>query len=191
MQFILDYGYLLIFLAVLIDTFPGGGFLIPEEMVMAVAGFYAAQGNFKVFTIYLIAVFALFIGQILLFNLSKKYGKSLLKLVRLDERKQKILHKYLQHNGWWVNVAFRFTSTMRSAMAIISALGNYPFSRFIKYEIGLALLKPLVFIVIGYFVGQTIEEVESIVSQVVIFFLVLGIASGLISLLISRKIFRE
>lgn len=191
MQLILDHGYLIIFLAVLIDTFPGGGFLIPEEMIIALAGFYAAQGKLNVAIVYLLASVGLFTGQILLFFLSKKHGQKLLKMLRMDDRKQQILHKYLIQNGWWVNIAFRLTSTMRSAVAVISALGNYKFSTFLKYELALALLKPLIYLGIGYFIGQTVEQVQSIVGQVVLFFLIFGIGSGIVSVIISRKIFRD
>jgi membrane protein DedA with SNARE-associated domain len=193
-EFVLNnaqHSYLIVFLAVFIDSLPLGGLLVPEEIVMALGGFLASQTNISLVYLCIASSSGLLIGQIALYILGNKYGKALLNFMRISGKKQDKLKDYLDRNSFIVNIMLRFSSTLRSVVAISTGMNNYSFKRFISIEIFFSILRGTGYVLVGYIIGGSIDIIDSFVSQLGVFLLIIVVISLTISLYTSRELFKD
>jgi len=183
--------YLILFIVIFVDCFPVFGFLLPEEFFITMAGFYASMGSHSYITGVIIATTAMVIGQSVMYKVSQRHGKLILKFFRFKDEKRKIIEKYIDGNIFWMKFLFRLTSTTRTFVAVISGYRKYSFQEFIKLEIVVSLIRSLFYISLGYFIGESVDQIDSVVDKLGYLIVTIILVSTSVSVISSRKVFRD
>ncbi|HEX8226762.1 MAG TPA: DedA family protein [Candidatus Saccharimonadales bacterium] len=185
-EFIISSGLLVIALTVFIECAFFGGFFLPGDSLLFLAGFISGRGEHNIiFTIVLIFAAAV-LGNIVGYKIGQKTGP---KLFRKEDgfffQKDNILKAqqfYTKHGGKTLILA-RFVPVMRTFAPLVAGIGNMPFNRFFAYStIGAALwavLVPLSGFYAYRILGHAID-IEKFVMPVVLTIAVVSIGGSLI-----------
>lgn len=175
------YGYLIVFLAILIDSLPFGGTIVPEEFILAFAGVSAANDTSRVVSFAILAAVAMLIGQVLVYFIGRRYGEKALDKLNVSQKRRDQMEVFILKNKLWFNLVARFSSTLRSVIGLLSGLHRIDFRQFLAYELAVIVVKVPFFLGLGYFFGVGSEQLDSLVEQITV---MTGVVIGF-SLLIS------
>lgn len=180
----------IVFISIAIDSIPIAGMIMPEELVLSLAGFLVAQEGLSLTPLILIGSLTLIAGQVLLFFVSQKYGGVLLDILRIKPRQRAILERYINQNNVVVNIVMRLPSTMRAIIAILSGLGKQPIGRFLIYESIISTLRVSGYLILGYLIGGNVMDLESLLGQIMTLVMASVGVSILLSVFTSRELFK-
>jgi membrane protein DedA with SNARE-associated domain len=184
--------YLFLALVIIIDALPIAGMIIPDEIAIAFAGFIIAQNSGSMIFAITLSVSLLLLTQLIMYWLGAKYSNHTINWLNKKSPKLVIaVEKYLNSNDLLVNILLRFTSSIRAVYAFISGIRKYDINKFVAYEIFVSTLKSILYLSIGYFIAQSVEEVESLTQQVGYMIAAIVVIAIGISIYSTWRIMRE
>jgi membrane protein DedA with SNARE-associated domain len=135
-QWLMDYGYLAVFLVVGMESI---GVPVPGETMLIVASVYAGSThNLSIALIVLVAAAGAIVGDNIGYTVGRQGGWRLLRRyghrVGIDERRLKLgRYLFLRHGG---KVVFfgRFVSILRTYAAALAGANHMPFPRFFSFN---------------------------------------------------------
>ena len=190
----LDYFYITLLMAVESSVIP-----FPSEVVVAPAGYMAAEGNLNIFLVILFATIGSLIGAIANYVVSLYVGRPIIykfadsRLGRLCLlNKDKIIHaeKYFDNHGVIATLIGRLIPGIRQLISIPAGLSRMHFGAFLWWTFLGAFIWNCVLAAIGYIAaGQMtlIKEYSHELSIVLIALFGVGIAYIVIKQIIKRK----
>ena len=156
MQYVTDYGWIAIFVIVLLEYLNLPGF--PAGVIMPLAGLWAAQGNINFALALLITVAAGLTGSIILYALGRTGGGYFLtQYYRRFPKHQKVIESkiaYLQQKG---SVGIFVSKLIPMVRTLISIPAGVIWMDFAKYCISSTLgiiVWNLIFVGAGYLLGD-------------------------------------
>lgn len=157
MQYMADYGWIAIFVIVLLEYLNLPGF--PAGIIMPMAGIWAAKGNIGFVTAFLITVAAGLTGSLILYFMGYKGGELFLQryLSRFPNQRQVIEEKLLWIRekgcfGIFVSKLIPMIRTLISIPAGVSKMNLFKYT--VSSTLGICLWN-LFFVGAGYFLGDT------------------------------------
>lgn len=124
------YGYIVLFLYSL-----GGGFV-----ALLGAGVLSFMGKMDLTLSIAIAFAANFIGDSLMFYLSRYHKREMMEYFKKHRRKLAFSHLLLKHNGSWIIVVKKFIYGLKTLVTLAIGLTKYDFWKFSAYNaIGAAI----------------------------------------------------
>ncbi|HEY9202869.1 MAG TPA: DedA family protein [Sulfurimonas sp.] len=166
---IFDWGYLGIFLLMTIES----SFIpFPSEIVLIPAGYLASSGDMNMGMIMLSALsgsmagafinyfLALFLGRKIL----KKYGKYFF----ISEDALGKMDRYFQKHGHISTFIGRLVPGIRQLISIPAGLARMNLAVFSTYTALGAGIWALILVMLGYFIGENQELIESYLKQITI-----------------------
>lgn len=166
---IFDWGYLGIFLLMTIES----SFIpFPSEIVLIPAGYLASKGDMNMGMIMLSALggsmagafinyfLALFLGRKIL----KKYGKYFF----ISEDALGKMDRYFQKHGHISTFIGRLVPGIRQLISIPAGLARMNLAVFSTYTALGAGIWALILVMLGYFIGENQELIESYLKQITI-----------------------
>jgi membrane protein DedA with SNARE-associated domain len=178
------YPYLGVFLALLIC---GLGVPIPEDIILFAAGLLSYYGVVDVWTIILVGLLGVLLGDSFIFWLGHHYGRKLLKRWPfskfIHESQIEGVRQKLHNRGGRLLFSARFMPGVRSTVFFASGLLHFPYWKMLTYD-GIAALISVPAIVYGVFYFGDIYEhairwikkveggIAGLILGVVLFFIV-------------------
>ena len=156
MQYITDYGWIAIFVIVLLEYLNLPGF--PAGVIMPLAGLWAAQGNINFTLALMITVAAGLTGSIILYVLGRKGGGYFLtQYYRRFPKHQKVIESkiaYLQQKGSVGIFVSKLIPMVRTLISIPAGVIRMDFAKYcISSTLGIIVWN-LMFVGAGYLFGD-------------------------------------
>ncbi|WP_345975419.1 DedA family protein [Sulfurimonas sp. HSL3-7] len=184
-QNILDMGYLGIFLLMMIES----SFIpFPSEIVLIPAGYLAQQGEMNIVIVFVVALFGSLSGAFINYFGAFIIGRRLLlkfgKYIFIPSSTMDKMDNFFQKHGPISTFTGRLIPGIRQLISIPAGLSQMPLLSFSLYTALGAGIWSLILIMLGYFLGQNIELVETYLHQITI--AVLGALVVLVFVYIRR-----
>ncbi len=162
--FIGHWGYLVIFVIVVLECQALLGLFVPGESLVLTGGFLAKQGIFDPIILIVVIAAAAVLGDSIGFNLGRYLGMGwLTKHGRRFRLCQEHLNRmdgfFTRHGGMAVFVS-HFMHLMRALMPFIAGTSPMRYRRFFIFNTVGCIVWATIFVMIGYFVGASWRVVE-------------------------------
>jgi membrane protein DedA with SNARE-associated domain len=158
------------FLMVLENLFPP----IPSEVIIPLAGYAAAGGQFSLPLVILAASFGAVVGTLPWYALARAFGTA--RLRRLSERYGRIMtlssadidraEAWFSRRGAVTVLLGRLIPTVRTFISIPAGMARMPLSQFLAYSFVGSFLWTALLAILGYLLGTQREKVEQYVGLI-------------------------
>ncbi len=178
------WGYLIIFLISFLESIAFVGIFVPGTVVIAIAGFAAAQGYLDVAVVIWFAAIGAILGDALSFSLGKKGTRlfrqenKILRAAHL-ERGEKFLKKYGSKSVF----LGRFIGPIRPIIPFVAGMFTMNPREFYIWNIASAFGWSALYVLLGYFFGQAWQTVVVWSTRIGIFIVCVLLFFGLLYLL--------
>jgi membrane protein DedA with SNARE-associated domain len=184
------YGLWAIFFLVLVEDF---GIPVPGETVIIAASIYAGSGRLNVVAVGVVAFFAAVLGDNIGYGIGRFGGRRLVdrwgKYVFLTPERLDKAEEFFDRQGAKIITIARFIEGLRQANGIIAGITKMHWLRFIAYNALGAALWVGTWVSIGYFAGQHINTIYSLITR---YSLYVAIAAVVVIVgLIARHVMRK
>jgi membrane-associated protein len=163
------WGFVIIFVIVVLECQPGLGFFMPAESLVVTAGFFASQGHFEIVPLIAGVAAAAIIGDTLAFELGEKLGRDWLlyhggRFGIRQEHVARVDGYFVRHGGKSVFFG-HFLHVFRALMPFLAGAGRMPYRRFVVYNTPGCILWSSVFCLLGYFFGASVVLLEKWIGR--------------------------
>jgi membrane protein DedA with SNARE-associated domain len=153
--FVCQYGYL----AILILLMPGVfGIPLPDELLLTLIGYLALRGDLRLLPALAVVAVGTIIGLTVDYGVGRVCGGKMSKdpgaIFGLGpERFQRLQERLHRHGGWVLGLGY-FVPGVRHWVAIAAGIIKFPPADFALFAYAGALAWSLLYIFLGYFLGQ-------------------------------------
>ncbi|MCK9518929.1 MAG: VTT domain-containing protein [Dehalococcoidia bacterium] len=167
-------GYPGLFLIIFAETGLLIGFFLPGDTLLITTGFLAQRGHFDVWLLIPLLILAAIAGDATGYHIGRSAGPRIFR--REDSRffRRRHLERahtfYERHGGKTIMLA-RFLAFVRTFAPTVAGAAEMPYRKFALYNVtgGVAWIMSMV--LLGYFVGERVPNVEVFLLLLVAFFL--------------------
>ena len=153
-----QYGPAIVFGLVFLESI---GLPVPGETALVSAAIYAGTNNLNIVGIILAATVGAVLGSAGAFWMGQSYGYPLLVryggYIGLTEARIKIAQYVLRRRGVLVVFVARFVALLRSLIGFVAGASRMPLASFMYANVGGAVAWPLMFGLLAFYVGKTLE----------------------------------
>jgi len=180
---ILTSGYLGLFFIVFAESGLLIGFFFPGDSLLITAGLLASRGLLDIQTLIIVAIAGAIIGDTVGYWFGKKTGPRIFKKEdSLLFHKKNIIKAnefYKKHGGKTIIIA-RFLPFIRTFAPIVAGIGGMEYKRFLFFNIFGGIFWVLATSLLGYFLGNTIPNIDQYILGVILVVVLLSATPGLI-----------
>ena len=180
--------YLIVGLLVAAEASIMLGFVFPGETAVILGGVIASKGRVSLTDMAIVVVGCAIVGDSIGYWVGDKWGDKILRLPLLRKRQRGIavaLEQLRKRGALFVFIG-RFTAFFRAVIPGLAGLSKMRYRVFLPANAAGGLCWGVLFLLLGYFVGQAIESAASIASYVL-----LGIIALVVVVLFVRHRRRE
>jgi membrane protein DedA with SNARE-associated domain len=162
-------GYLLVPVAVFLETSALIGLLVPGDVILALGGVYCARGDLAVAVVLPLAIVAAWAGQTTGFFLGRRYGESLVRRLPLVNRVERHLGEaevFLQRHGGKALVLGRFATGVAAFIPFAAGMAKIAPRRFLVFMIPTTIVWASLIFSVGYFLGTNLPRVDRVLSRI-------------------------
>lgn len=153
-----QYGYYLIFLALLLENIVFVGLVIPGETVLLASSFLAARGEINFAYVLVLAVAAAWIGNNIGYWVGRSGGRTFLerygRYFHVSEARIKAAEAYFEAHGPKTVFIGRFAAGVRGFVAPLAGASRMGYGKFLGYTTSAILVWTAVLGALGYFFGE-------------------------------------
>lgn len=159
------------------------GFFLPGDSLMVTTGLLASQGYFNIVIFLITAPLSAIFGDSVGYWFGKKVGPAIFKkedtLIFRKSHVQKAHSFYEKHGGKTIIIA-RFIPIVRTFAPIVAGVAGMHYSKFLSFNIFGGLLWTLGMLLLGYFLGNIIPDVDTYLLPIIAVIIFLSILPGII-----------
>lgn len=162
--------YLLVGVLVAAEASVMLGFVFPGETAAILGGVLASKGNITLAGATVCVVLCAIVGDSIGYWVGDKWGHQLLRLGPLRKR-QKGVHvalDQLKRRGAVAVFVGRFTAFLRAVVPGLAGMSKMPYRIFLPANAVGAVCWGVLFVLLGYFVGQRVEKATGIASDILL-----------------------
>jgi membrane protein DedA with SNARE-associated domain len=153
------WGYLVIFLVLMLECQPFLGFVMPGESLVLVGGFLAGQGVFDLDDLIVVISMAAILGDSIAYELGRHLGREWLLAhgKRFGLRQQhldRVDGFFLRHGGKAV-FASHFMHLLRALMPFVAGFRRMRYMKFLLFNAAGCILWSTVYVLLGYLAGES------------------------------------
>ncbi len=166
------------------------GFFLPGDSLLFTAGLLASQNILDIMILIPLLFFAAVAGDTAGYAFGHQWGQRLLRKKRFltfDKTHVKMAENFFKRYGAKTIVIARFLPVIRTLAPILAGIGRMPYTVFFFYNIIGALLWSTGLILLGYFLGQTIPNVDQYILPLLAGVVLLGSLPYIIKISINKK----
>jgi membrane-associated protein len=169
--------YLLIGLLVFAEAAVMLGFVFPGETAAILGGVLAAKGGVQLGGILAVVIVCAIAGDSVGYAVGERWGPQLLKLGPLRKRQKGLdaALDQLNHRGPVAVFVARFSAFLRAVVPGLAGLSSMHYRTFLWANAAGGVCWGVLYVLLGYFVGQSVEKVTGIASDVVLGLIVVAI----------------
>ncbi len=182
-------GYAIVPTAMFLESAAFLGVLIPGDVILAVAGVYAAAGEMSVPIVIALGIAGALAGETAGYFVGRRYGRSAvdhLPFADLIGRKLDRANEAIHANAGKTIVAGRFATGVAGMVPFAAGMADVPMRTFFLYSVPLVAGWATAVVLLGTLVGNNVELIDRILSS--IGWVVLGAA---ILVLVGRWAWRK
>src|SRR3989344_9578809 len=154
------------------------GFFLPGDSLLVTAGLLASQGYFQILVLGFLLMFAAILGDSVGYWFGKKVGPSIFK--REDSllfKKSHLTkaHKFYENHGGKTIILARFIPIVRTFAPIVAGAAGMDYKNFISFNIigGIGWVWGM--LLLGYFLGSAIPNVDTYLFPIIFLIVLLSI----------------
>ncbi len=146
------------------------GFVFPGETAVILGGVLASKGGVSLTGICLTVVLCAIVGDSVGYFVGDKWGRSLLQLGPLKKRQKGLgtALDQLRRRGAVAVFVGRFTAFLRAVIPGLAGLSKMPYRIFLPANALGGVCWGLLYVFLGYFVGERVEKATGIASDVLL-----------------------
>ncbi|HBW73862.1 MAG: hypothetical protein UX10_C0026G0009 [Candidatus Magasanikbacteria bacterium GW2011_GWA2_45_39] len=167
------------------------GFFLPGDSLLFTAGFLASQGYLHIVPLMVLSFVAAVAGDSVGYAFGRRVGPAIFNredslLFHKDhiERARKF---YERHGGKTIILA-RFLPIVRTFAPILAGVGNMRYSVFLVYNLVGGFLWTIGLSGLGYFLGNTIPDVDRYLLPIILGIIILSVAPSAYHLLKEKSV---
>lgn len=162
-RLIRDFGYIGIFLIVLLESGVIFGFFLPGDSLLFTAGLLASQGYLNIFGLIAVAVAGAIIGNSIGYYTGRKFGATLFnrkKSFIFSPKRVHEAHAFFEKEGPQSLILARFIPAVRTFVPIVAGVADMRYKKFITFNAIGGTLWGLGIPVLGYTLGNTVPNID-------------------------------
>ena len=162
--------YLLVGLLVFAEDAVMLGFVFPGETAAILGGVLASRGGVSLTGIALTVVLCAIVGDSVGYLVGDRWGRQILRLGPLQKREKGIESALdlLSRRGAVAVFVGRFSAFLRAVVPGLSGMSKMPYRVFLPANAAGGICWGLLYVLLGYFVGERVEKASGIASDVVL-----------------------
>lgn len=162
--------YLLVGLLVAAEASVMLGFVFPGETAAILGGVLASKGGVSVAGITVCVVLCAIVGDSIGYWVGDKWGDRLLKVGPLKKRHKgvEVALDQLRRRGATAVFLGRFTAFLRAVIPGLAGLSKMRYRIFLPANAFGGIVWGVLFVLLGYFVGERVEKVTGIASDILL-----------------------
>jgi membrane-associated protein len=162
-----NWGYLIVFTGVFLESIFLTGWVAPGTTVVLIAGFFAAQGEMNIFMAWATAVVAALLGDNVGYFIGRRMGRE---VVERNKDKPRLRHGmersqrfFTRYGG--VTVLFgRMISGIDAFIPVTAGINGMPHWRYMAYDVPGAMLWSGLLCALGFFFGENWHTIDKVVN---------------------------
>jgi membrane protein DedA with SNARE-associated domain len=164
------------------------GFVFPGETAAILGGVLASKGGVDLTAITAVVVGCAIVGDSVGYAIGERWGRQLLQLGPLRKRQRgiNIALDQLNRRGPVAVFVARFSAFLRAVVPGLAGLSSMHYRTFLAANAAGGLCWGILYVLLGYFVGQSVERISGYASDVV-----LGLIVVVIVVLVIRHFRNE
>lgn len=179
LNFLEAYGYPVLWLTTFVAAI---GIPLPLTLVLLAAGAFSAQGDFNPVLLTVIAISAAIAGDCVGYLIGRRWGSRVLVWVPTTRLGGRLLkperieraRTYFQRRGGWAIFLTRFLlSALGSVTNLVAGAGDYPFGRFLCWDVAGEAVGSISNLAVGFIVGASWEAAANVLGTISFFLLAL------------------
>jgi membrane-associated protein len=166
------------------------GFFLPGDSLIVTAGLLATQGFFKIYYLIPILAFAAVSGDSVGYWFGRKVGPRIFSSTSnklLNKKHLTEAHKFYEKYGGKTIILARFIPIIRTFAPIVAGAGDMEYKKFISFNIFGGLGWTAGMLLLGYFLGNAIPNVDKFLLPIIGLIVFLSILPGIIEFLKNRN----
>ena len=182
------FGYVIVSTAMFFESAAFTGLLVPGDVILAIGGVYAGQGELALAGVIASGAFFGILGETTGYLLGRRYGDSWLRKAPILGRFQKRIDQAensIETNAGKTIVVGRFVTGAAGLIPFIAGASRIPPRRFFLYTIPTIVVWSTAVTLLGYFVGNHVETIDRILSSIG------WVGLGVVVLLVGLWIWRQ
>lgn len=161
------WGYVAVFLAVMLEASAFVGLVVPGETVLLAGGFLASQHKLNPWTVAVLGLCGAVIGDSIGYEIGRHFGERLQR-TRLgrkvgDERWERARETLRSHGGKAVLIG-RWVGVLRALVPAAAGDSRLPYRTFLLWNVIGALVWAPTVVIVGYVAGSSWEVVDRAVG---------------------------
>jgi membrane-associated protein len=160
---IMAAGYVGLFFVIFAESGLFFGFFLPGDSLLFTAGLLAVEGYFTIWILVPLLVFAAIAGDSVGYWFGKRVGPALFARedsFLLRRRHAERARVFFEKHGAYAIVMARFLPIVRTFTPIIAGIALMPYRTFLTYNIFGGAGWVALFVLMGYFLGLTVPDIE-------------------------------
>ena len=153
------WGYLIIFLVVVLECQALLGLFMPGESLVIAGGFLASQGVFDRWTLIGVVAFAAILGDSISFEMGRQLKRDwLLKPRRWFRMRPEHLARvetFFRRHGAKSVFAGHFLHVLRAGMPFVAGMSRMHYPRFLVFNAAGCVVWATIFVLVGYYAGAS------------------------------------
>jgi membrane protein DedA with SNARE-associated domain len=169
--------YLLIGLLVFAEAAVMLGFVFPGETAAILGGVLASKGGVDLTLITAVVVVSAIVGDSVGYAIGERWGRQLLQLGPLKKRQKGLdaALDQLNRRGPVAVFVARFSAFLRAVVPGLAGMSSMRYRTFLAANAAGGLCWGILYVLLGYFLGQSVEKATGIASDVVLGLIVVAI----------------
>jgi membrane-associated protein len=169
--------YVLVGLLVFAEDAVMLGFVFPGETAAILGGVLASRGGVSLTAIVIVVVMCAIVGDSVGYLVGDRWGRQLLRLGPLAKRQKgvEVALAQISRRGALAVFVGRFSAFLRAVIPGLSGMSKMPYRIFLPANALGGICWGVLYVLLGYFVGQKVEQASGIASDVVLALIALAI----------------
>jgi membrane protein DedA with SNARE-associated domain len=167
--FFSTFGYLIVPVAMALESGAFTGIVVPGDVILAIGGVYAAQGDLALPLVIGLAWLGALVGSTAGYLLGRRYGESFVKRLPLFNRFEDRIEDVkgsIERNAGKTIVVGRFVTGAGGFIPFVAGTSRVRPMTFFLYTIPTLLVWTTALSLIGFFVGNNVDAIDRILSTI-------------------------
>lgn len=162
------FGYLLVFFGGLFENTFFVGWLLPGGVIVSLGGFYTKTVEMSLPIVLILSIIGATMGKVFDFWVGYYFGKKIIGRFKLSKQ-EKLAEHFIKKHGARAFFLTSVVGQLRSILMITSGMIRTPFKWFLTIITITSAIWGIVFVLLGYFLGENRKYLEQVISYIGVF----------------------